>query len=542
MNVLIDFFRTRSSFPPSRLVWMAAVAGISNAFLLYVLNAGAANAVHGDALGWLLFAFVATLSVFIFSQRYLFVTTTMELEKILHAYRMQQVERVRHCDLDALEDIGAAVIFGVLTRQTLIISTAGGPIVLGAQAVVVVAFGLVYLAWLSIAALLVAVMIIGVGAVVYQSRMNLARIGLAEVRAKENELFNSIRDLIDGFKEIRLNVRRSADLSAFIERISRAVLDTSVKVYRKLTELFVFGQIVFFGAAAAIVFLLPGMGFVESEDLLKALTVILFLMGPITAITGASPAIAKARASCEALLDLERQLEAAARRSHATSERLTTFEQIELRGVVYQHKLAGVNGGFEVGPIDLQLRRGELLFISGGNGSGKSTLLKLVTALYVPQMGELVVDGAAVNADRREAYQNLFSTVFSDFHLFDRTFGLGDVSSEQVSEWLARMEIDGKTRLHQGQFDTIRLSTGQRKRLALVVAALEDRPIYVLDEFAADQDPSFRRKFYDELLPALHERGKTVIVVTHDERYFHRATRHLTMEEGRFVEGGASRA
>lgn len=518
---------------------MAAVAGISNAFLLYILNAGAANAVRGDALGWLLLAFLATLLVFILSQRHLFVTTTMELEKILHAYRMQQVERVRHCDLDALESIGAAVIFGALTRQTLVISTAGGPIVLGAQAVIVVIFGLVYLAWLSISALLLSMAIIGIGVVVYQSRMTLARIKLTEVRAKENELFNAIRDLIDGFKEIRLNMRRSADLSAFIARISHSVLDISVSVYRKLTELFVFAQLVFFGAAAAMVFLLPGLGLVQSEDLLKALTVILFLMGPITAITGASPAIAKARTSCEALIDLERQLEAAARGSHATTEPLTRFGQIELRDAVYRHKLVDGTSGFEVGPMNLLLRSGELLFISGGNGSGKSTLLKLLTALYVPQTGELVVDGTTIDADHREAYQNLFSTVFSDFHLFNRTFGLGDISPERVSEWLARMEIEGKTRLHHGQFDTIKLSTGQRKRLALVVAALEDRPIYVFDEFAADQDPAFRRKFYDEILPTLHERGKTVIVVTHDERYFDRATRHLTMEDGRFVERGA---
>jgi putative ATP-binding cassette transporter len=104
------------------------------------------------------------------------------------------------------------------------------------------------------------------------------------------------------------------------------------------------------------------------------------------------------------------------------------------------------------------------------------------------------------------------------------------------------MELTGKTELREGRFDTIKLSTGQRKRLALVVAALEDRPIYVLDEFAADQDPGFRKKFYDEILPALHKRDKTVVVVTHDERYFDRATRHLMMEDGRLVERGASHA
>jgi len=130
--------------------------------------------------------------------------------------------------------------------------------------------------------------------------------------------------------------------------------------------------------------------------------------------------------------------------------------------------------------------------------------------------------------------------VFSDFHLFERTFGLGDVSEAQAAQWLSAMGLGDKTALRNRRFDTIRLSTGQRKRLALVVALLEDRPIYVLDEFAADQDPEFRRKFYDEILPAMRERGKTVVVVTHDERYFDRASRHLTMEEGRIVQRGAA--
>jgi len=146
-----------------------------------------------------------------------------------------------------------------------------------------------------------------------------------------------------------------------------------------------------------------------------------------------------------------------------------------------------------------------------------------------------VVDGRAVDARGREAYQALFSTVFWDFHLFQRTFGLDTVSPDAVRRWLEVMEIADKASYRDGRFDTLKLSTGQRKRLAFVVAALEDRPVMVLDEFAADQDPAFRRKFYDEILPLLTARGKTVVAVTHDERYFNRATRHLIMDEGRFV-------
>ena len=90
-----------------------------------------------------------------------------------------------------------------------------------------------------------------------------------------------------------------------------------------------------------------------------------------------------------------------------------------------------------------------------------------------------------------------------------------------------------------GEFNTVDLSTGQRKRLALIVSLLEKRPILLLDEWAADQDPEFRRKFYFDLLPALHRAGVTVVVVTHDDRYLDEMdlpARRLRMDEGRFVE------
>lgn len=539
MKVLIDFFKAGSSVPTSRLALMAGVAGISNALILSILNAGASNAAHNRALGSLMMMFLVTGVVYVYSQRYLFAVSTVEVEKILHAYRMRQVDRVRHCDLDALEAIGPARIFGALTRQPQVISTAGATIVLGLQNAVVIAFTLVYLAWLNSAAAVLTVVIIGGGAVVYQTRMKRARAELAEGDAKENELFNAITDLLEGFKEIRLNARRSADLEAFVGAISSRVLELRSNVDVKFTELYLLAQIIFFAAAAAMVFLLPRLGFGQSEDVLKTITIILFLIGPITSVVGSSTAIATAQSGCQVLVDLERQLEAAARGSRASGEELARFDEISLRDAVYQHKGEG-GGGFAAGPIDMSLRRGDVLFVSGGNGAGKSTLLKLLTALYMPQSGALLVDGHVVDADRREAYQSLFSTVFSDFHLFQRLFGLGDVTPEQVLHWLTEVEIAGKTEFKDGRFDTIKLSTGQRKRLSLVVAALEDRPIYVFDEFAADQDPAFRRKFYDEILPALRKRGKTVIAVTHDERYFDRATRHLIMEEGRLVERGAN--
>ena len=538
MKLLLEFFSKHSATPPWRLFWAASISGLMSAVVLYILNAGASTAAQGGTLAHYLGMFVAAELPFLYRQKYLLLTALRETEKVLHLYRQRQIERARHCDLDAFERIGPARFFAAVTQQTKILSSSISMVVMASQFVVVVIFALLYLAWLSVPAVLLTLLILGLGGVVYRSRMMAAHVAFHETAAEENAFFNTIDDLVNGFKEIRLNADRSAEFAAFASAISQKVVGLKGDIDVKLTDLFLFSHVVFFGLAAAIVFVLPTFGIVQSEQLLKIVTVVLFLIGPIVNVIGSAAAFASASAACAQMVDLENQLEAASVSSRGSSEQLRQFDEIRLQGAAYRH--GGSEGtGFQVGPLDLSLRRGEMLFVSGGNGSGKSTVLKLLTALYLPQQGEIVLDGATIGPERREAYQSLFSTVFSDFHLFERTFGLGDVDETEVAAWLAKMGLADKTALRNRKFDTIQLSTGQRKRLALVVAMLEDRPIYVLDEFAADQDPEFRRKFYDEILPAMLERGKTLVVVTHDERYFDRATRRVIMDEGRIVERGA---
>jgi putative ATP-binding cassette transporter len=192
-----------------------------------------------------------------------------------------------------------------------------------------------------------------------------------------------------------------------------------------------------------------------------------------------------------------------------------------------------------VGPADFTLRSGELVFITGGNGSGKSTFLKLLAGLYRPDAGQIRFDGILVTDSTREAYRQLITAIFVDYHLFQRLYGIPDPDPREVDELLAQFRLLDKTGLTNGEFDTVNLSTGQRKRLALIVGLLEKRPILLLDEWAADQDPEFRRKFYFDLLPALHRAGRTVVVISHDDRYLDEMdlpARRLRMDEGRFVQ------
>jgi putative ATP-binding cassette transporter len=215
------------------------------------------------------------------------------------------------------------------------------------------------------------------------------------------------------------------------------------------------------------------------------------------------------------------------------------FHKIEMHQIVFSYLDKTSETLFRVGPIDFALRSGDLVFITGGNGSGKSTFMKLLAGLYKPDSGEIVYDGAPVSDQTRQNYRELIAAVFSDFHLFQRLYGISSPDLTKVDRLLTQFHMIDKTRVVDGNFSTIDLSSGQRKRLALIVALLEKRPLLLLDEWAADQDPEFRREFYYKLLPALNRAGVTVVAVTHDDRYLENLgvpVRRLHMDEGHIVE------
>src|SRR5436309_2947084 len=212
-------------------------------------------------------------------------------------------------------------------------------------------------------------------------------------------------------------------------------------------------------------------------------------------------------------------------------------------GSLQQHNREGETETFALGPIDLSFHPGELVFIVGGNGSGKTTLVKLLTGLYMPEQGHIVLDGEPIGNANKEFYRRHFSTVFSDFYLFDQLLGIVNPQLDsQAQEYLAQLKLLHKVQIVDGKLSTTDPSQGQRKRLALLTAYLEDRLIYVFDEWPADQDPHFKAVFYLQLLPELKAKGKTVFVISHDDRYYHIADRLIKLEEGQVVSDISSTA
>jgi putative ATP-binding cassette transporter len=224
----------------------------------------------------------------------------------------------------------------------------------------------------------------------------------------------------------------------------------------------------------------------------------------------------------------------------AASVPLAAWNSIELSEVTHEYHREGQEGGFLLGPINLTLQPGEIVFVVGGNGSGKTTLIKLLTGLYTPLGGQILLDERPVNAESREAYRQLFAVVFDDAMVFEGLWGVSREDRDaRARRYLAELRLEHIVQISEGKFSTTELSRGQRKRLALLTAYLEDRSIYVFDEWAADQDPTFKKVFYEQLLPELKRRGKTVVAITHDDRYFAVADRLVKMEDGRIAEGSS---
>jgi putative ATP-binding cassette transporter len=290
-----------------------------------------------------------------------------------------------------------------------------------------------------------------------------------------------------------------------------------------------------FALLVALTFVLPQYVTTTADTVGELIALVMFIFSPISGLVMGYPAYVRASIALENIDALEKKLDQKAPPAEALTDDpwVGKLEEIEAANVSFSYVGEGDEESFHIGPLSLTITSGEVLFIVGGNGSGKSTLLKVLTGIYPPEDGALKMNGTPVTPANVQAYRERISAVYADFHLFSKLYGLEGVSEESVSRLLQRMHLDRKTSFAARRFTAMNLSTGQRKRLALVVALLEDRPVYAFDEVAADQDPEFRGYFYEELIPDLKRRGKTVLVVTHDDRYFHCADRIATMEYGK---------
>jgi len=451
--------------------------------------------------------------------------------------RLQLCRRILDARLRVLEEVGAHRPLAALTDDIPMISGALVSLPLLFMHTAIVIASCVYLAWLSWALFLLVLACIVVAIICYQIPLTKASHYFRLFREEWDSLVKHFRAVTDGAKELKLHRQRRR---VFFDEVLRPTTTSLARFHVVGSDIFTvassMGSIMIFILIGLVLFGMPSVATYSQEVLAGYVLTLLYIMVPLEVILNRLPDINRASIAVEKIERLGLSLTGDMTPEAPTDEPRAEPKEIslELVGVSHTYYLEKENADFTFGPIDFTLQSGELVFLIGGNGSGKTTFAKLLAGLYIPETGNIRLNGQPVTDQNREDYRQLFSVVFSDFFLFDSFLGLSSPGlDEQARVYLSQLQLDHKVQVKDGALSATELSQGQRKRLALLTAYLEDRPIYIFDEWAADQDPVFKKVFYIDLLPELKARGKTVVVISHDDRYYYVADRIVKLDYGK---------
>jgi len=405
---------------------------------------------------------------------------------------------------------------------------------------IILVCGILYLFWISPIAAIAILTVLTMLVLFYIYRNNIIEKDLNRVRDLQNTYYTYLQDLINGFKELKMSVLRNENMfHKFIRRNRQEGKILGRKAALKYADNELVGSYSFYVLLGFIIFGLPRAMNIELTYVASFVVTILYLLGPITIIVGLAPRLTHLKIAYERIAQLEDEVATNAQRENTfgdMSEINETFYSLRFENLKYSY---GGQRNFTVGPVNLEFKPGEVVFITGGNGSGKSTFVNLLTGLYRPHSGSIYLNGERITEDRYHYYSNQMSSIFTDSYLFKANYDDYNLQEmhNRMGSYIDLMQLKEVITIDQEK-DIIdsKLSKGQQKRLLMIYALMENRHIFVLDEWAAEQDPMFRRYFYEQLIPELKQRGKTVIAVTHDDQYFDCADRVIKFDLGKIVE------
>jgi putative pyoverdin transport system ATP-binding/permease protein len=511
------------------------VGGGSTALLMALVND---RLTSNDSLS---FAFIARFIGLILATLVSSLISPILLDSLSHRstydLRMKLSRQILGAPLCQIEKIGGHQIIAVLTQDIPIIANGFLNVPSFCINLSIVIGCLVYLAWLSTRVLLLSLI----------AFLAVAIIGHLAIQGKAKRLMKLSREdwnrsiaffqaLTTGAKEFKLHRRRREEfLSDVLRPNALSYRSHSAKATRVYVVAGAWAQTLYFALIGFVLLVFPVIGSPTIEVLTGYTLVILYMRGPISMLLNAVPAFSRANVSAQKIVELGASLTNIdiVETQTGGGDDAPRWKELNVVGVVHAYH-NDKDDNFTLGPVDLTFHPGELIFIVGGNGSGKTTLLKVISGLYLPENGHIRLDGSIVTNENRDQYRQLFSAVFSDYYLFDRLLGLEKVDLDaRARNSIAKLQLEHKVEVNNGVLSTTSLSQGQRKRLALLTALLEDRPIYAFDEWAADQDPIFREIFYNKILQELKAKGKTALVITHDDHYYHIADRIIKLNYGR---------
>ncbi|HVU32195.1 MAG TPA: cyclic peptide export ABC transporter [Opitutaceae bacterium] len=536
MNLIRFFFR--GSRVMMICTFAAALAsGAANAGLIAVVNSALNHSGHPAKV--LIWCFVALGMARLLTNYFAQVTLAHFSQRSSASLRRDLVGKILAVPLRQLEEIGAPRLMVALTEDVLSLTEAMLAIPTFAVNVAILVGGAIYLGYLSPSVLGVMAVFILFGAVAYRVLIRNGFRHLYEARDEQDRLFKHFRALTEGMKELKLHrERRGVFFADNIHTSTERYKRHAVAAEMRFIVAHNWSHLLFFTLIGLILFLLPELRNVSPHALTGYVVATLYLMGPLSGVLGSLSLFGRASAALRKIDELGLALSQKAGDNCPITmpTHAPRFEKLELVGLTHSYHREREDDHFSLGPINLTFQPGEVVFLVGGNGSGKSTLAKVITGLYPPEQGTIRLNGRLVNEQTRDDYRQCFSAVFADFYLFDSLLGQpGRDLDRQAREYLEQLHLNHKVKVVDGVLSTTQLSQGQRKRLALLNAYLEDRPFYLFDEWASDQDPLFKEVFYTQLLPELKAKNKTVLAITHDDKYFHVADRIIKLDYGKIV-------
>ncbi len=522
-----------------------ALLSIINGFLNMGLIAFINNSIAGIALpiqskyNWLVFVGVVVIAFFtnkVFQSYMIKLTTTINYE-----FEITILQKLRNASLQNFEKLGEE---RVLTAMGDIRNLSDFPEVMmsALNAFIVVICCFIYLFFISVFGALSIILTMAFLLTIYIFRNKKIELKLQTVRELQNHYFRYLTDLLGGFKEVKISSTRNRNIfDNFLKenRTESRKLSVQTGISYMYNELS--GNFSWYIILGFIIFGLPLILGMQITEVSSFIIVILFLMGPIAILITLIPTYTRLKIAVSRLNQFDTLIKSnlAENEIHQLNDQpIVSFEQVQFEQVSFSYFDQYQNLTFTFGPINLSIKKGELIFVTGGNGSGKSTFVNLLTGLYEPESGKIMLDGLEINKDNVAYYKDHIAAIFTSPHLFKENYDGTEINdtNPRFLSLLNTMKLKNIVRFDENNKVDTGLSKGQQKRLALVYALLEDKPIIVLDEWAAEQDPEFRAFFYQELLPSLIQQGKTIIAITHDDAYFNCAKRLLKFEFGKVKE------
>jgi putative ATP-binding cassette transporter len=517
------------------IILAGTISGVCNAGLIALINRGLAKL--GATPASLIWAF-AGLCILLPLARFLSNALLIRLAATsMSDLRLQLSRRILRAPLHVLEELGKHRLMATLTDDVTIIATTLTTLPLLCMHIAIVISSFVYLAWLSGPLFLGVIVFVLFAVLAYQLPANKAMGYFRKVREEYDALNKHFRAVTDGTKELKLHRRRrDAFFSKLLKPTVKSLERNDVAGNTVFEAASSWGHILFFVLIGLLIFVWPRFAVTSTETVTGYVLTLLYIITPLQVVLSRLPHLSRTSIALQRIEKFGFSLMDQPHQDSASDpdEAVPAWNSLELAGVTHSYHLEKENRSFTMGPIDLSIRRGELIFLTGGNGSGKTTFAKVLAGLYVPEAGKIRLDGEPITDENRERYRQLFSVVFSEIFLFESLLGLDSPEIDnRASDYLIKLELDQKVQVKDSLLSTLDLSQGQRKRLALLTAYLEDRPIYIFDEWAADQDPVFKDVFYYQILLELKSRGKTVIVISHDDRYYDIADRIVKLDYGK---------